>query len=138
MEYVEEKKVNAKFTSFVPYEDLKALYLACDIFVLLSLEEGFGVVLTGALASGKPLIGSSVGGIFMQIRSGWNGFLVEPANEKQLADKIKYLMDNEKELYKFLSKNFEIYHITGNGKLKRYGSEKLSERIERNIYCRKG
>ncbi|MCS7138832.1 MAG: glycosyltransferase family 4 protein [Crenarchaeota archaeon] len=97
MEYVEEKKVNAKFTSFVPYEDLKALYLACDIFVLLSLEEGFGVVLTGALASGKPLIGSSVGGIFMQIRSGWNGFLVEPANEKQLADKIKYLMDNEKE-----------------------------------------
>ncbi|MCS7138831.1 MAG: FkbM family methyltransferase [Crenarchaeota archaeon] len=45
---------------------------------------------------------------------------------------------NKKELYKFLSKNFEIYHITGNGKLKRYGSEKLSERIERNIYCRKG
>ncbi|MCX7999169.1 MAG: glycosyltransferase family 4 protein, partial [Leptospiraceae bacterium] len=88
IEYAKKKNVNAKFTGFIPYEDLKALYSACDIFVLPSLEEGFGVVLTEALASGKPLIGSNVGGIPMQIRDGWNGFLVEPANEKQLAEKI--------------------------------------------------
>ena len=100
MEYAKSKGVNAKFTGFVPYGDLKALYSACDIFVLPSFEEGQGVVLLEAMASGKPLIGSNVGGIPMQIRDGWNGFLVEPKNEKQLADKIKYLVDNEEERVK--------------------------------------
>jgi glycosyltransferase involved in cell wall biosynthesis len=97
MEYARSKGINAKFTGFVPYEDLKALYSACDIFVLPSLEEGHGIVLTEAMASGKPLIGSNVGGIPMQIRDGWNGFLVEPGDEKLLAEKIEYLIENEEE-----------------------------------------
>jgi glycosyltransferase involved in cell wall biosynthesis len=97
MEYAKSKGVNAKFTGFVPYEDLKALYSACDIFVLPSLEEGHGVVLTEAMASGKPLIGSNVGGIPMQIKDGWNGFSVEPGNEKALVEKIQYLVVNEEE-----------------------------------------
>jgi glycosyltransferase involved in cell wall biosynthesis len=97
MEYARSKGINAKFTGFVPYKDLKALYSACDIFVLPSLEEGHGIVLTEAMASGKPLIGSKVGGIPMQIRDGWNGFLVEAENEEQLADKIKHLIENEEE-----------------------------------------
>jgi len=88
---------NIKFTGFIPYDDLRALYSACDIFVLPSFEEGFGLVLTEALASGKPVIGTNVGGIPMQIIDGWNGFLVEPGNDKQLAEKIMYLMDNEEE-----------------------------------------
>ena len=98
MEYAKLRNLKIRFTGFVPYEDLKALYSACDIFVLPSLEEGFGMVLTEALASGKPLIGSNVGGIPMQIKDGWNGFLVEPANEKQLAEKIRYLIENEEEI----------------------------------------
>jgi glycosyltransferase involved in cell wall biosynthesis len=97
MEYARIKGINAKFTGFVPYEDLKALYSACDVFVLPSFEEGHGIVLTEAMASGKPLIGSNVGGIPMQIKDGWNGFLVEPGNEKQLAEKIGYLIENEEE-----------------------------------------
>jgi glycosyltransferase involved in cell wall biosynthesis len=97
VEYAKIKGVNAKFTGFVPYEELKALYSACDIFVLPSFEEGQGVVLLEAMASGKPLIGSNVGGIPMQIRDGWNGFLVEPGNERQLAEKIKYLIDHSEE-----------------------------------------
>ena len=97
MEYAKSKGINAKFTGFVPYEDLKALYSACDIFVLPSLEEGHGIVLTEAMASGKPLIGSNVGGITMQIKDGWNGFLVKPRNERQLAERIKYLVENEEE-----------------------------------------
>jgi glycosyltransferase involved in cell wall biosynthesis len=97
MEYAKSKGVNVKFTGFVPYVDLKSLYSACDIFVLPSFEEGQGVVLLEAMASGKPLIGSNIGGIPMQIKDGWNGFLIEPRNKKQLVEKIKYLIDNPKE-----------------------------------------
>ncbi|MFH8120359.1 MAG: glycosyltransferase family 4 protein [Candidatus Aenigmatarchaeota archaeon] len=97
MDYAKKKGVNAKFTGFVPYEDLKALYSACDVFVLPSFEEGDPIALKEALAFGKPLVGSNVGGIPMQIKDGWNGFLVEPGNEKELAEKIKYLVENEEE-----------------------------------------
>jgi glycosyltransferase involved in cell wall biosynthesis len=97
VEYAKCKGVNTKFTGFVPYEDLKALYSACDIFVLPSFEEGQPLVLLEAMASGKPLIGSKVGGIPMQIKHGWNGFLVEPGNAKQLAESIHYLVENESE-----------------------------------------
>lgn len=92
-----ELEGNVNLLGFLPYEELKKLYVACDIFILPSLEEGFGVVLTEAIASGSPAIGTEVGGIPMQIKDGWNGFLVEPANEKQLAEKIRYLIDNEEE-----------------------------------------
>jgi len=94
MDYAKKKNINAKFTGLVPYGDLKALYSACDIFVLPSFEEGFGIVMTEAMASGKPLIGSNVGGIPMQVIEGWNGFLIEPGNERQLAEKIEYLVDH--------------------------------------------
>ncbi|MCS7231883.1 MAG: glycosyltransferase family 4 protein [Elusimicrobiota bacterium] len=108
IEYVKNKEINAKFTGVVPYEDLKALYSACDIFVLPSFEEGDPIALKEALASGKPLIGSNVGGIPMQIRDGWNGFLVEPANEKQLAEKIRYLVENEEERVKMGERSREL------------------------------
>ena len=99
VKYVKDKGLNRniRFTGFVPYEDLKALYSACDIFVLPSFGEGDPIALKEALASGKPLVGSNVGGIPMQIRDGWNGFLVEPGNERQLAEKIRYLIENEEE-----------------------------------------
>jgi len=92
-----KKKLNnyVKFTGNISYEDLKVLYSACDIFVLPSFEEGDPIALKEALASGKPLVGSNVGGILMQIRNGWNGFLIEPGNSQQLAEKLKYLIENE-------------------------------------------
>jgi glycosyltransferase involved in cell wall biosynthesis len=97
VEYAKCKGINAKFTGIVPYEDLKVLYSACDIFVLPSFEEGQPLVLLEAMASGKPLIGSKVGGIPMQIIDGWNGLLIRPGDIRGLAEKIRYLIENEEE-----------------------------------------
>lgn len=86
-----------KFIGHVEYETLGSIYSRCDIFVLPSLDEGFGLVVAEALSFGKPVVGTNVGGIPTQIVDGWNGFLVEPANSSQLAEKLKYLLTNETE-----------------------------------------
>lgn len=97
--YVKQHSLDANIilAGSLPLEEVKVLYAACDIFVLPSLAEGDPLVTIEAMASGKPLIGSRVGGIVHQIRDGWNGFLIEPANERELADKIKYLIDSSPE-----------------------------------------
>ena len=92
-EYKLEENVKM-ITGFLPHEDVKRLYVASDIYVLPSLEEPCPTSLLEPLACGKPLIGTNVGGIVTMIKDGWNGFLVEPANEKELAEKIKYLIDH--------------------------------------------
>jgi len=120
-EYVKSHNMegNVKLTGFVSRADLKVLYSACDIFVLPSFEEGDPIALKEALASGKPLIGSNVGGIPMQIREGWNGFLVEPGNERQLAEMINHLADHPQDIQrmgrnsrKLAEENFDWSKIT--------------------------
>lgn len=98
-ELIREYKLdeNVKIIGYIPQEELKKLYVASDIYVLPSLDDGTPPSLSEPLACGKPLIGTNVGGIVSMIKEGWNGFLVESANEKQLADKIKYLIDHPKE-----------------------------------------
>lgn len=81
------------FTGF--RRDVFQLMAAFDIFVLPSLWEGFGIVLLEAMALGKPVVGTEVGGIPEIIDNGLNGFLVEPRNPQQLAEKILKLLRNE-------------------------------------------
>jgi len=95
-QFIKDRRLDeeVKMAGMVPFDDLRKLYAACDIFVLPSLEEACPSVVTEAMATGKPVIGTKVGGMLMQIRDGWNGFLVGPENEIDLAEKIKYLIDH--------------------------------------------
>ena len=87
-------------TGILPLEEVRMLDVASDIFVLPSLSEGDPLVILEAMASGKPVIATKVGGIPQKVRDGWNGFLINPADEQQLADKIKYLTDNPDERHR--------------------------------------
>ena len=60
----------------------------CDVFVLPTLRETFGVVLGEAMASGKPVISTMSGGPEFIITPE-TGLLVETANPRQLADAMK-------------------------------------------------
>ena len=96
-EYKLEGNVKMILGHMPQFEDVKRLYVASDIYVLPSLEDNMPTSLLEPLACGKPLVGTDIGGIVPIIKDRWNGFLVEPANEKQLAEKIRYLIDNEEE-----------------------------------------
>ncbi|NMR95921.1 glycosyltransferase, partial [Vibrio parahaemolyticus] len=55
-----------------------------DVLVLPSHREGLGVVLIEALAMGKLVIGSNVGGIPEIIQDNYNGFLSKPEDIESL------------------------------------------------------
>jgi glycosyltransferase involved in cell wall biosynthesis len=61
---------------------------ACDIFVLPSLGEGFPTVIPEAMACGKPVIASCVGGIPEAITSNEIGTLLVPKSTMALSDAI--------------------------------------------------
>ena len=93
------------FAGNIPDEALPEFYAASDMLVLPSKDrsEGFGLTILEANASGKPAIGSNVGGIPSVIKHGINGLLVPPCNEKALASAILTLLRDE-ELAKRMGK----------------------------------
>lgn len=65
-----------------------------DVFILPSLEEGLGIAILEAMASGVPVVATSVGGIPEIVIHGETGILVEPKNPKALAEATISLLNN--------------------------------------------
>jgi glycosyltransferase involved in cell wall biosynthesis len=63
-------------------------YHGCDIFVLPSRHEPFGIVVLEAWCAGKPVVAASVGGLINLIRDGENGFLFPSADAGAMAARI--------------------------------------------------
>lgn len=77
-----------KLVGYKTHEEIPYWMNACDVFVLPSLSEGNPTVMFEALGCGKPFVGTKVGGIPEIITSEDYGFLCEPANPEDLAEKI--------------------------------------------------
>jgi len=68
---------HVKFLGHVDRAELVEAYRACDAFVLPSDYEAFGIVLLEAMACGKPVVATRVGGVPDIVRHGETGLLVE-------------------------------------------------------------
>lgn len=101
-------KKSVIFLDAIRRSELPQLYAACDIFVLPSLKEPFGLVLLEAMAIGKPVIGSKVGGIPDIIRNGVSGFLIEAGNVNELTSRLSDLVSDPKLRAKMGKKGREI------------------------------
>jgi len=66
-----------------------------DLIVMPSLWEGFGLVLLEAMALGKPIVATNVGGIPEVIEDKETGILVSPNDPNILAEAIIYLLNND-------------------------------------------
>jgi phosphatidylinositol alpha-mannosyltransferase len=76
----------------VPRDELTSFMAELDIFVMPSLQEGFGIALVEAMAHGKAVIASNVGGMAATVDHGVNGLLVPPADSRALAEAILLLV----------------------------------------------
>lgn len=79
----------------VSYPDIVRIFQNCTFFVLPSRSEAMGRVLIEAMASGKAVLGSRVGGIPDVIEDGKNGFLFECGDAEDLAVKMEKLLSDE-------------------------------------------
>lgn len=86
---------NIRFLGWRP--DVAEIISAVDIFVFPSLNEGMGRAVVEAMALGKPVVASRVGGIVDIVRDGENGLLVPPADSDELAAAIKSLLSDPAE-----------------------------------------
>ncbi|MBT1700923.1 glycosyltransferase family 4 protein [Fulvivirgaceae bacterium PWU4] len=85
---VNEKGLSGIWTWEGQQKGLAELYRTSDVLVHPSYGEGFPNVVCEALATGTPVIASNVIDHPMIIQEGHNGFLFDPHNAQELADKI--------------------------------------------------
>jgi glycosyltransferase involved in cell wall biosynthesis len=78
-------------------QNIRVILSLIDIFVASSLTEGLGLGILEAMAMGKPIIATNVGGIKEILKDKETGYLVPAKNSKALADKVIHLISDENE-----------------------------------------
>jgi len=86
---------NVIFTSKISQEDLIKYLSIADIFSIHTMYEGFGIVFIEALSMGLPIVTTLAGGNEGIIENGKNGFMVEPNDSFELANKTIFLLRND-------------------------------------------
>jgi glycosyltransferase involved in cell wall biosynthesis len=80
------------------WPELRQRYRMADILVLPSLGDGFGMVVTEALASGLPVLTTTAVGAADLIVPGGNGLVIPPGNVEALADAMTWCLEHPDEL----------------------------------------
>lgn len=84
-----------EFKGNIPHSSLIKLMSYCDIFILPSYDEAFGVVYLEAMSLKKPIVASFGEGITDLVEDGVNAVLVSPKDIKNIAQKLEMLINNK-------------------------------------------
>ncbi|MBU4141985.1 glycosyltransferase [Patescibacteria group bacterium] len=104
-----EKHPLKKNIHLIEFIENAASYLkAFDIFILPSLKEGLPYTILEAMAAEVPVIATNVGGIPEIFGEESNKFLIQPKNSQQLAEKIKYFINNRENIKQKISSKFSL------------------------------
>jgi glycogen synthase len=87
-----QKSEAKNFYDHLPSEALIDLYRACDLYVLPSRNEPFGMVVAEALAAGLPVIGTTGMGAPDMVDEGAGGYVVAKNSPAALAEAIDRLL----------------------------------------------
>lgn len=112
--FVKENNIGNRVHFLGVRSDVENIMKACDIFVLSSHFEGFGLVAVEAMASGLPVIASNVTGLSQVVSNA--GLLFEKGNYKELAKLILDISTNQEFKEKVIKQGIERsenYSING-------------------------
>lgn len=81
-----------RFVGGVARHDVPTLMASADVVVAVPWYEPFGIVPVEAMACGRPVVGSAVGGLLDTVVPGVTGDLVPPRRPDLLADALRSLL----------------------------------------------
>jgi glycosyltransferase involved in cell wall biosynthesis len=84
----------ARVLGFVPHAELGLLYARAAVVACPSHREGFGVVCAEAMAHGRPVVASAVGGLLDLVVDGETGILVPPRDVPALRSALERLLED--------------------------------------------
>jgi glycosyltransferase involved in cell wall biosynthesis len=99
-------------------DDIPVILSIIDIFIVPSITEGSPLALLEAMAMGKPIVATNVGGIVEILRDGETGLLVPSRDPGAIAEKVVQLFRNEAESGKLglsAKEEAEKYDIQSHG-----------------------
>lgn len=97
------------YTGFITDEELAALYKKAEAFVLPSFEEGFGIPVLEAMASGCPVAASNVGSL-TEVGSEAAVYF-DPAKPDEMAEKINQVLSDKKLRESLIEKGLKRYKL---------------------------
>ena len=124
VEFCTQQSINdVEFLGKLPHIDTLKHIENSDVFILTSIEEGMPNVIIEALALGKPVIATAVGGIPEVVKDGVNGILVPPKSPEHIAKALERLLSDSGLRKKFSRAAAES--------VKDYTWSKITEKYER-------
>lgn len=96
-QYIHDKQLDSNVRVLGQVNNMKEFYEGLDVFVLPSIQpEPFGLVVVEAMAYEIPIVATNHGGPVEIVTEGEDGYLVEFDTANQMAEKVEYLLSNEK------------------------------------------
>ena len=86
-------KENVSFLGYQP--NVPGILQAVDLYVHASVLEPLGIAVLEAMAAGKCVVATAVGGVTEIIQNGKTGFLVPPKDASAIAAAIRHIRENQ-------------------------------------------
>jgi len=99
---------NVIFTGFLQKEELVNALLATDIFLTASKTENMPVAVMEGMAAGLPIVAVDALGTPEIVKDGVNGFLTQPDDYMEMAEKTLQLLKDEETSRKFAKASIEF------------------------------
>ena len=114
------------FTGWIGREEIKTAYASANVVVVPSLcFDAFPRMVIEAMAAGKPVVGTCYGGAPEIIADRVTGYVVNPFNAKETAEKILDLLENPEKAEKFGQAGYERIKKDFN----------LDDKVRQIIFC---